>query len=588
MAEETGPPPSATLDDLRRIDLACLDYERAWRDGRTPTIESALEGWPDRLVRPLLDELIPLDVELRAARGLPVDPADYRARFPGAEGAIVDAFRTPGDGPPGDPGRTVAWQSLGDPWADGGPPTVRGGPLLFGDYELLGEIERGGMGIVFRARHRRKNRIEAVKMILAGRFAAEADLHRFRLEAELASNLEHPNIVPIYEVGECEGRLYFSMKLIDGGNLSSRVPELIDDPRAVAKLLLAVAGAVAHAHSRGFVHCDLKPANILLDSQGKPYVTDFGLSRRFGDESGLTVTGAVVGTASYMAPEQASGNRRALTPAADVYGLGAILYELLTGRPPFRAASVMETVVQVIEREPPTPRSLRPAASVELERICLRCLEKSPQDRYASAEDLALALEQYLRGEAVAGANPWHRLRRWTRRQPELVARLVGLSAVFLLDEYNFRVQGATYETSYYWRIQGGLAVWAFASVVYQAMLSRGRWPELTRYAWAATDVLSLTAILDVMGAGQTSRVLGYPLLIAASGLWCRTPLVWFTTLVSAACYAYLRVTEAPGVDGTIAANVDVAAILLTGFVVARQVKRIWAMSSYHENRAGD
>jgi len=304
----------------------------------------------------------------------------------------------------------------------------------FGDYELLEEIARGGMGVVFKARQKSLNRQVALKMIHGGHLATPKLVERFRYEARAAAKLEHPNIVSVYDVGEQDGQHYFTMRLFAQGTLADAIdgqPSSISraENESVATLLARVARAVHHAHQRGILHRDLKPSNILLDERGEPHVTDFSLAKLAEEESGLTRGGAVLGTPAYMSPEQAAGKTKELTVATDVYGAGAILYHLLTGRPPFLAESPIEILRQVREDEPVPPRKVRPV-DAELETICLRCLEKAPDQRYASALELAEDLDRFTRHEPIRARplKPSQRAVRWCRRRPLVAALLVGLA----------------------------------------------------------------------------------------------------------------------------------------------------------------
>ncbi|MEX0865768.1 MAG: serine/threonine-protein kinase, partial [Pirellulales bacterium] len=275
-------------------------------------------------------------------------------------------------------------------------------PRTFGDYELQEELGRGGMGVVYRAHQTSLDRTVALKMILRGQFATADDQARFKAEAEAAARLDHPHIVPVYEVGEYQGHNYFSMKYVAGETLSGRLAEGPLPAREAARLLATVARAIDAAHVHGVLHRDLKPSNILIDRQGEPHVTDFGLAKRVAAGEQLTRTGAILGTPTYMAPEQAAGSRGKMGPTTDVYSLGTILYQMLTGRPPFQAATPLDTVMLVLEQDPLPPRMLNPKADRELELIAMRCLQKPPELRYQSAAALAGDLELYLAGEPIS------------------------------------------------------------------------------------------------------------------------------------------------------------------------------------------
>src|SRR6266576_2888021 len=313
---------------------------------------------------------------------------------------------------------------------------VRAATMLgeLGDYELLEEIGRGGQGVVFRARQKNLNRIVALKVISLGQWANKAHLKRFRLEAEAAARLEHPGIVPIHEVGEGDGSCYFSMKFVEGGQLDEVTRREPMPIRRAVEFIAKVARIVHYAHEHGILHRDIKPGNILLDAKGEPHLTDFGLARLVESESSVTHTLDILGTPSYMAPEQAVGNNTAVSNATDVYGIGAVLYQLLTGHPPFAGGATYETIRLLLDTEPRQPRLLNPKIDRDLSTICLKCLEKDPKRRYSSALALAEDLERWLKHEPIVARHTGilTRGRKWVRRNPTsalLVACVVALAA---------------------------------------------------------------------------------------------------------------------------------------------------------------
>jgi serine/threonine protein kinase len=299
-----------------------------------------------------------------------------------------------------------------------------------GSYEILREIARGGMGVVYQARQLGVGRIVALKMTLAGQFAGDKERQRFRAEAEAAGQLDHPQIVPIFEVGEHDGQLFFSMRYVEGQSLKEVVAEGPLPATRAAELMLRIARAVEYAHSRGIIHRDLKPANVLIEANGFPQVTDFGLAKRETVDSGMTSTGQILGTPSFMPPEQALGQTDRVGPLSDVYSLGAMLYCLLTGRPPFQAATVMDTLLQVIQDEPISPRQLVHNIPVDLETMTRKCLEKKPEARYASAAAFADDLERWLDGRPIQARaiSTTERTWRWMKRNRILTALIASLS----------------------------------------------------------------------------------------------------------------------------------------------------------------
>jgi WD40 repeat protein/predicted Ser/Thr protein kinase len=393
----------------------------------------------------LLDEVVTAYLKAAEAGRAP-DRAELLARHPELAAELVAFFEAESQ-----VGRAAA--PLRVPAVDE-PPTAVGEPQptgpgtrvgYFGDYELLEEIGRGGMGVVYKARQVSLNRVVALKMILTGQLADDADVKRFHAEAEAAARLDHPGIVPVFEVGKHDGHHYFSMAFVEGESLAREMVDGLPRPRDAARLLKQVAEAVTYAHVEGVVHRDLKPANILIDRNGQPRLTDFGLAKRVEGGGGLTQTGQIVGTPSYMPPEQANGQRD-VGPLADVYSLGAVLYCLLTGRPPFQADNALDTLLQVLDRDPVPPRQLNAAVPRDLNTVCLKCLEKEPRKRYGSARELVADLGRYLDGRPILArpASMWERTVKWVCRRPAAAA-LVGVSVaaavVLLVGGLGFNAQ---------------------------------------------------------------------------------------------------------------------------------------------------
>ena len=416
---------------LERIDAICLQFERAWQKDEISSLEEHLaQGLPEDHDS-LLFELLMIELSYRQRRGENWEWGEYHRRFQ-ADRDCLDAV-------------VEQFARYGSTITDGhGQGLFREAPQLpqriryVGNYEILEEIARGGMGVVFKARQTRLNRLVALKMLLGSLLATPAAIRRFQHEARIAARLDHPRIVPIHEIGEFEGHPWYTMDYVPGLSLDGEVrPGPLDASRA-ARLVRQIAETIQFAHDQGVLHRDLKPANILLDSDGDPLVADFGLAKlnRNQDLEGmetLTATGQVVGTPSYMSPEQATGRLGNVNVQTDVWALGGVLYACLTGRPPFAAATAVDTLLQVMRHEPVEPRELNPSVPRNLENICLKCLNKEPRHRYLTAAAVAEDLERFESGRPVQ-ARPLRtptKVWRWTKRNP--VTASLSLLSVMLL-----------------------------------------------------------------------------------------------------------------------------------------------------------
>jgi len=377
----------------------------------------------------------------------------------------------------------------------------------FGDYQLLEEIGRGGQGVVYRARQKSLNRIVALKVIALGHWATETHLKRFRREAEAAASLEHPCIVPIYEIGERDGACFFSMKFEEGGQLDQLVRGEGVSLRRAAEIIASLAHTVQYAHERGILHRDIKPGNILLDAQGQPHLADFGLARLVENESTVTRTLEVLGTPSYIAPEQAAGNTAEITSATDVYGLGAVFYQLLTGHPPFAGGTTYETIRLVLETEPRNPRLWNAKVDRDLATICLKCIEKDSGRRYRSAVALAEDLERWLRHEPIQArrAGILTRSRKWIRRNPTTAALIplsIALLAAIGMLVWNRAPKRAPAGIAVlpFESLDGDKADTAFVDGVHGEILS-----SLARVA--DLKVISRTSVMDYRGQRNTQKI---------------------------------------------------------------------------------
>jgi len=415
------------------------------------------------------------------------------------------------------------------------------GTLRLGNYELLEEIAQGGMGIVYRARQPGLDRIVAIKRIRSGHLASSNELQRFRSEAQAAAKLDHPGIVPIYEVGEQDGHHFFSMGFIEGQSLAQLLADHRPSVHESVRLLISVCDAMSHAHAHGVVHRDIKPSNILIDEQGQPHVTDFGLAKRIDDDPKLTTTGEILGTPSYMSPEQAFGDGEDIGPATDIYSIGAILYEMITGERVVNADNAIDAINQIRRCEPVPPRSLNRSIARDLETVCLKCLSRDPKNRYATVDDLAADLTRFLEGEPVSARRPnlARRLFHWGSRRPGLATTLIAMGVFYSYHLFNvYILPKPDVVTPLFHRVASIVVIiWPLGAWAFQRQLLLGHNLKRVLYGWVTLDVVLLTALLFAANGPSSPLTLGYYLLVAAAALRFRTDLVIFVTGISITGY---------------------------------------------------
>ena len=417
-------------------------------------------------------------------------------------------------------------------------------PQFLGDYEILEEIDRGGMGVVYKARHQQLNRVVALKLIRSGELASTEEVQRFLSEAEAAASLSHPGIVPIYEVGTYEGLVFYTMAFIEGQSLAELVADGPIDPTDAVRITHKLCNAVEFAHQSGIYHRDLKPANVLINDCGQPVIIDFGLAKIKSHDDSITATGQMLGTPAYMAPEHASGKVRNAGPAADVYALGAILYYLCTGEPPFTGRTAFDVLIQVLDRRPPKPSKLNKQVSREVDQICSRMLEKEPVLRYTSAAELARELQRILTGEPIDMPEETlsQRMVHWWQREPILVAHVagIGLTTLIVVAAQIYKPDALT---PFYSRLVLLLA-WLAVSFALQFSVDRLRLRHVAILGWLTTDVVVYTTLIVFARPPRSMLLIGYPMMIVASSLFYQGRYTLFNTLmcilgfsVLAACY---------------------------------------------------
>jgi len=571
-------PARLPLADATLIDQVCDRFEEAWRKGEHPLIGDYLGSVEEPLRSHLFDELLLSDLTFRTRDETTVDTGDYLSQFPDRAEQIrslINRFWFEYCVRQGDPAAAHADQQRAARAEIAELATVK----QCGHYELLHEIARGGMGIVFKARDTRLQRTVALKMILDRNLASPEAVQRFYAEAEMAASLNHPGIVPIYDVGSHAGHHYYAMGHVEGPTLSAELHRRRFGMEEAAQMVRDLAHAVSYAHDHGIVHRDLKPGNILLSHNGAPQITDFGLAKRTDRTEQITIAGQILGTPGYMAPEQAAGHVEQAGPAADIYALGAILYHLITGHPPFRTA--MEALVCVLEQDPVPPRAMNRQVPRDLNVICMKCLSKSPADRYGSARELADDLQRFLDGDMIQAKPSSLRRRalRWARHRPRLAAVLVTMVAFYLYHMLCLVSGNPGSQGVFHWQTTVTIAMVCVYGWGFQTLMMRPHARSSLLSWWEATDMVVLTLFLMLPADGAASPlVVIYLCMVASAGLSFDRHLVWLMTAACVVSYAMVVGTSSwlhpdvptPPIRHTIPVAISIVAIGMVQYYMVR------------------
>jgi len=453
-------------------------------------------------------------------------------------------------------------------------------PVEFGDYDLLAEIDRGGMGIVFKANHRKLNRIVALKVMRSADFCSAEEKGRFRAEAESSAAINHPNILSIFEVGEMHGLMYFTMAYVDGETLAALARRKRLTLKESARIIGKIANAVDTAHHCGIIHRDLKPSNILIGQGGEPFLIDFGLAKVTRSNQALTCTGQILGTPAYMSPEQARGE--SLTTRSDVYSLGAVFYELVAGQAPFSGPTPIDILLQVLNLDPPSPRKINPQIPRSLNTLVHRAMAKDPADRYESAGRMAEDLQRFILDEPIEHPKPSlvERLNTWWRREPALVSHLCAIITVLAIVSIAIAVRDTRFAASSL--TLSLLTIWAIGSWVFQRVSVIDRYQIAAFWSWAAFDIVIYTTLIYFAETPRALLLIGYPMMIAASGLFYRVRFVVFVTAMCIVGFMILLAT----VTDTLTQRPEFCVIYVSGLLVLAlclisMIRRVRGLADY-------